>query len=231
MNCRVLLTGLVSIFLSACVVATPMPTALPTATSFPTPIPTFTPTAAPARVDLRVTGELVNCRFGPGTVYELINELRMGETARVVGRDQSFSWWYIRDPGNPDGFCWVSADVTEIEGTVEELPVVSAPVTTVTKVTLRAEPERIVVGCGQFPQTIFLEAELTTNGPTFVTWKWEASTGVSSENTIMVFEGAGTQLINDYYQIGTPNEYWIKLHILEPNQITRQVNIPVSCTP
>jgi hypothetical protein len=101
----------------------------------------------------------------------------------------------------------------------------------VTKATLRAEPDRIVVGCDQFPQTIFLEAEITTDGPTFVTWKWEASTGVSSENAIMVFEQAGTRLINDYYQIGAPNEYWIKLHILEPSQITRQVNIPVSCSP
>ena len=108
---------------------------------------------------------------------------------------------------------------------------VQAPVTTVTKAILRAEPDRIVVNCNQFPQTIFLEAEITANGPTFVTWKWEASTGVSSENVIMVFEQAGTQLINDYYQIGAPNEYWIKLHILEPNQITRQVNVPVSCTP
>jgi hypothetical protein len=182
-------------------------------------------------VDLRVTGELVNCRFGPGTVYELINELHQGQSARVVGTNVSLTWWYIRDPGNPDGFCWVSSSVTEVEGVVEELPVVQAPFVTVTNAALRAEPDRIVVGCTQFPQTIFLEAEVTTNGPTFVTWKWEASTGASSENVIMVFEEAGTQVINDYYQIGAPNEYWIKLHILEPNEITRQINVPVSCTP
>jgi hypothetical protein len=164
-------------------------------------------------------------------VYELINELQAGETARVVGRDAAYNWWYIRDPGNPNGFCWVSASVTQVEGAVDELPMVQSPVSTVTKATLRAEPDRIVVGCDQFPQTIFLEAKITTDGPTFVTWKWEASTGVSSENVILVFEQAGTQVINDYYQIGAPNEYWIKLHILEPNAITKQVNIPVSCTP
>jgi len=231
MNHRVLFTGLVSVFLSACTMATPIPTATATTTSYPSPIPSFTPTATPARVDLRVTGELVNCRSGPGTVYELINELSQGQSARVVGRNTAFTWWYIRDPGNPNGFCWVSSSVTEVQGGVEELPVVQPPVVTVTKANLRAEPDRMVVNCDQFPQTIFLEAEITTSGPTFVTWKWEASTGVSSENAIMVFEGEGTQVINDYYQIGAPNEYWIRLHILEPNEITRQVNIPVSCTP
>jgi hypothetical protein len=226
-----LFSGLSIIFLSACAAATPVPTTSPTKTLLPTSVPTFTPTSVPARVDLRVMDELVNCRFGPGTVFELINELHAGQSARVAGRNDSSTWWYIRDPGNPNGFCWVSANVTEVEGQVESLPVMSPPVTTVTKATLRSEPDRIVVGCNQFPQTVFLEAEITTNGPTFVTWGWEASTGVSSEQTILVFEEAGVQVINDYYQIGAPNEYWIKLHIFTPNEIIKQVNFPVSCTP
>lgn len=231
MNRLVLFTGLISAFLSACAATTPTPTALSTSTPFPTLIPVFTFTPAPPQADLLVKAEVVNCRVGPGTVYELINELRAGQSARVVGRDESFSWWYIRDPGNPNGFCWVSSEVTEVTGAVEELPVIQSPGTIVTEATLRGEPTRIVVGCDQFPQTIFLEAEVTTNGPTFVTWKWEASTGVSSAEVIMVFEGAGTQVINDYYQVSAPNEYWIKLHILAPNEITRQIKIPVSCTP
>lgn len=231
MKRRVLLTGLISFLLVACVGATPAPTATPTATHSPTSTPTLTPTTTPVIVDLRVTGELVNCRFGPGTVYELMNELDEGQSARVVGRNQSLTWWYIRDPGNPNGFCWVSANVTETQGAVEELPVVQSPVPTVTKSNLRAEPSRIVVNCDQFPQTIFLEAEVTTNGPTFVTWRWEASTGISSENDILVFEESGMQVINDYYQIGAPNQYWVKLHIFAPNEIIEQVNVPVSCPP
>ena len=231
MKRRVLFTGLITILLVACVNTTPAPTAVPTATLFTVSLPTLTPTAAPVRVDLLVTDKLINCRFGPGTVYELIDELHEGQSASVVGRDATFTWWYIRDPGNPNGFCWVSANVTKTQGTVEKLPVAQSPVPTVTKASLRAEPNRIVVNCDQFPQTIFLEAEVTTNGPTFVTWRWEASTGVSSENVILVFEQSGMQVINDYYQIGAPNEYWVKLHILEPNEIIKQVNIPASCPP
>jgi hypothetical protein len=164
-------------------------------------------------------------------VYELVNELHVGQSARVVGRDESSTWWYIRDPGNPNGFCWVSASVTETQGATDQLAVTLAPVSTVIKASLRAEPDRIIVDCDQFPQTIFLEAEVTTNGPTFVKWRWEASTGVSSDSAILVFEEAGKQVINDYYQIGASDEYWVKLHIFEPNEIIEQVNIPVSCTP
>jgi hypothetical protein len=231
MNRRALFAGLISVFLSACAAATPVPATVSTATLLPTPKPAFTPTDAPVKVDLRVLGELVNCRFGPGTVYELINELPAGQFTRVAGRNEASNWWYVHDPGNPNGFCWVSSSVTKVEGEADKLPVMPPPVVTVIKASLRAEPDRIVVDCGQFPQTIFLEAEVTTNGPAFVTWKWEASTGVSSEQAVLVFEEAGRQVINDYYQIGAPNDYWIKLHILEPNENTRQVNIPVSCSP
>jgi hypothetical protein len=88
MKRRVLLAGLITIFLSACASATPVPTATPTVPLLPTSVPTFTPTSVPARVDLRVVAGVVNCRFGPGTVFELINELSEGQSAREgPGRD------------------------------------------------------------------------------------------------------------------------------------------------
>ena len=234
MDHRFMLIGFVSTLLAACAITTPAPPAMntPTATFSPASTPTLVPsTATPVRVTLTVKDTLVNCRFGPGVTYALINELGQGESARVVGRNESSTWWYVHDPGNPNGYCWVSANVTETQGAVEELPVIQSPVATVTNVSLRVEPSRIVVNCNQFPQTIFLEAEVTSNGPTFVTWRWEASTGVSSNDTILVFEEAGMQIINDYYQIGAPNEYWIKLHILAPNEWIEEVKFPVSCTP
>ncbi|MCA2000503.1 MAG: hypothetical protein LDL51_01420 [Chloroflexi bacterium] len=228
----ILFQGFVLFFLSACAaVETPPPSLTPTSTYFYAPAPTFTLSPTPAQAEALITGDVVNCRFGPGTVYESVNELRRGQSARAVGRNQTSSWWYIRDPGNPNGFCWVSANVSEIKGEAEKLPIQPAPFVTVTKATLRGEPTRIVVACDQFPQTIFLEAKITANGPTFVTWKWEASTGVSSQEAVMVFEQAGTQVINDYYQVGAPNDYWIKLRILAPNEITREVKIPVVCSP
>ncbi len=231
----VLFAGLLTMVLTACnfqaPAPTPTPTAAPTSTPSPVPSPTVTPTATQVVVSLIVKDEKINCRFGPGIEFVLVNELIKGQSARVVGRNDLATWLYIRDPGNPDGFCWVFVDVVETNGPVTELPVSQTSFITVTDFTLRVEPSRILVNCSQFPQTVFLEAEITTNGPTLLTWQWEASTGVISDIGSLVFQEAGTQLINEYYQIGSPNEYWVKLYILTPNKLVEQVNIPVSCTP
>lgn len=235
MKRRTLLAGLVSILLTACTFTASEPTITPAPTSTITPRPTTPPTIIPtatlASVTLTVKDSLINCRFGPGVGYALINEIDQGVSARVVGRNNVSTWLYIRDPGNPDGLCWVSASVVETQGKADQLPVIQPPVPIVTKINLRVEPTHIVVNCDQFPQTVFFEAEVTANGPTYMTWRWEVSTGVVSNDGLLVFEEAGTKTLNDYYQIAAPNEYWIQLHILTPNESVTQVTFPVSCTP
>ena len=228
----ILFTGMLSVLLAACSISAPTATLTPTIVpTIATSTPTVTPSPTPVQLSLRVKDELVNCRFGPGTGYVTVNELPRGVNARVIGRNDASSWLYVRDPGNPGGFCWLSMSVIELEGLADQLPVTLPPFVTVTDVSLRAEPNRIVVNCSQFPQTVFFEAEVTTNGPTLLTWNWEASTGVASNVGSMIFEEAGTQVINEFYPVGGPNEYWVKLHILTPNVLEEQVNFPVSCTP
>lgn len=236
MKRSVLLTGLVSItLLMACShpAATPLPTVAPTVTSLPlipsdTPIP---PSPTPVRVTLNVINNLVNCRFGPGIVYELVNEFSLGQTLKAVGRNEAFTWWYVQDPGNPGGFCWVSADVTQPQSPTSEMTIVQPPFVTITKVDLRVEPNRIAVSCNQFPQTVFFEAQITANGPTLLKWKWEVSTGAVSNEGTLIYEESGTQIINEYYQINSPGDYWVKLMILAPTEQVKQVTFPVSCTP
>lgn len=235
MKRRVLLAGLISVVLCACNLPlastshTPTPTFRPTGRPTNTSLPTLRSTARPVELSLRVTVELVNCRFGPGVLYGMVNEYREGQPARILGRNDTATWWYIRDPRNPDGFCWISADVTEVKGDVEALPVVQPPAPTVTKMVLIVEPNRKVVSCTQFPQTFFFEAQITANGPVEVTWQWEASTGVASDIGTLIFDEAGTKAINEFYQVGGPNDYWVKLHILSPNVLTRQANFHISC--
>lgn len=236
MKRSILLAGLLSITLLAC--SRSSVTALPTvvvstSTSAPViPNPALVPpTPTPVVVTLNVINELINCRFGPGTVYDLVDEFPQGQTLRAVGRNESFTWWYVRDPGNPGGFCWVSADVTQPQSPTSEMQVMQPPFVTITKVDLRVEPNRIVVVCNQFPQTVFFEAQITANGPTLLRWKWEVSTGVSSNEGTLIYEESGIQIINEYYQINAPGDYWVKLVILAPNEEINQVTFPVTCTP
>ncbi len=209
------------------------PTAVPPP-SF-TPYPTATvipPTETPAQLTLRVTEQRVNCRYGPGVVYAFVNELEQGQFARVVGRNEQSTWWYVRDPGNPNGKCWVAANVTSLTGgDASRLPVVAPPPVSVTKIRLRIQPGRVFVPCSQFPQTIFFEAELTANGPAIAVWVLTSSAGyVSAENEI-VFEEAGSKTINGYHTIFQAGDYWVQIQVTRPNSIAERINFPVNCAP
>lgn len=207
---------------------TPIPATATQSAPTPTPIP---PTPTPVEIPVQVTAELANCRFGPGTVYLTLNEIRSGRLLTAVGRNDTSTWWVVEDPINPGGFCWVAAEVTEMRGDASQLPVVDPPFVSITKVDLRVEPNRILVKCSDFPQTVFFEAAITANGPTLLTWQWEASTGATSDVGTLIYEESGTQIINEFYRINAPNDYWIKLKILTPNKVVEQVTFPVSCTP
>jgi SH3-like domain-containing protein len=183
------------------------------------------------QLSLRIGDEKVNCRFGPGVVYAFVNELEAGTPARAIGRNEDSTWWYIRDPGNPGGTCWVSAQVTQIKGDAESLPVIAPPPVTVTKIDLRIEPLKIFVSCNQFPQTVFFEAQIATNGPARAVWRLEASTGYISAENILTFEESGMKVVNGYYQVPVAGDYWLKLHILKPNDTLAQLNFPANCTP
>lgn len=139
------LIGFLLVFLTGCNLATSAPTVMPAFT--PTPEQTSTPaptsTSVPVEFAVRVNAELVNCRFGPGIMYVLVNEFHRDQSLRAVGRNNSSTWLYVRDPGNPGGFCWVSASVIETQGQVSQLSVTPPPFVTVTDVSLRAEPNQI----------------------------------------------------------------------------------------
>ena len=52
---------------------------------------------------------------------------------------------------------------------------------------------------------------------------------MTSDVRTLIFDEAGTKVINEYYQVGGPNDYWVKLHILSPNMLTEQADFHISC--
>jgi hypothetical protein len=47
------------------------------------------------------------CRLGPGTVYDRVGELAVGQLVEVFGLDPSREHYLIRNPAHPESFCWV----------------------------------------------------------------------------------------------------------------------------
>jgi hypothetical protein len=102
----------------------PRPTAVIwTATPTPTPTPVPTPTLAPippdtiavgVRVAVAGTGEIgLSIRAEPGTTTERLGVALEGETLLVVNGPREaddYTWWFVRDEGNPEREGWVAAD-------------------------------------------------------------------------------------------------------------------------
>lgn len=68
----------------------------------------------------------VNVRFGPGVDYPRIARIYPGTRYPVVSRHALFPWLLIELPEAPDGTGWIFADVVQITGNVNSLPVITA---------------------------------------------------------------------------------------------------------
>ncbi|OGN76185.1 MAG: hypothetical protein A2X25_08125 [Chloroflexi bacterium GWB2_49_20] len=104
-----------------------LPSLTPTNTFSPMPeLPSLTPTITfsptPEKVILTVS-QLTNCRTGPGSVYDWVGALNVGEQAEVIARDPANSSWYIRNPNNSSGFCWIYGTYASVTGNSGALPV------------------------------------------------------------------------------------------------------------
>ncbi|MBE3038979.1 MAG: hypothetical protein IMZ62_09240 [Chloroflexi bacterium] len=107
---------------------TPSLTPTPTFTLTPslTPTPTFTLTLAVPMVSVSVQ---TNCRSGPGTAYDVLGILNVGQTAEVVGRSVYNDSWIIKLPSNPAVTCWLWGQYATVVGNTAGLPVFNPPPT------------------------------------------------------------------------------------------------------
>lgn len=101
-------------------------------------IATSTPSGPMAEV---VPGneERVNLRSGPGTKYELVGVLLVGQRVPAMGRSPAGEWIQIEYPGVPGGVAWVYAPFVKIDPPVQ-LPIVEPPPTPTLLYTLTIDP-------------------------------------------------------------------------------------------
>jgi hypothetical protein len=120
-----------------------IPTVTPGPTDTATPEPTETeevtetpeveasPTEAEATatevVDFLTVDVGANVRTGPAVAYPVVANLAAGDTATVVGKDSSGTWYAIETTRTSSGVAWIAGLVATFNGDTASLPIVAAP--------------------------------------------------------------------------------------------------------
>ena len=78
---------------------------------------------------------------------------------------------------------------------------------------------------GVCPKTINFSAIITVNDAGNVSYKWESSDGSNDSGSInLSFDGAGSQTVTRSWTLGsggkTYTDYWARIHISSPNDVT-----------
>lgn len=97
---------------------TPTPT-LELATATLTLEPSLTPTAGNPVADVQ---REVNCRTGPGGMYDLVLTFKAGDQVEIVARDLGAGFVYVRNPNEPDQGCWILENSLKVSGDLTALP-------------------------------------------------------------------------------------------------------------
>ena len=84
----------------------PSETLTPFATLTPEQTATPLPSITSGKAMISVSNDTL-CRMGPGTIYDRVGELGVGQLVEVFGLDPSRDYYLIRNPAHPEGFCWV----------------------------------------------------------------------------------------------------------------------------
>ena len=130
--------------------------------------------------------------------------------------DYTGVWQLFAEDGEEMGRYWVKITVKD-----------TTPPFAVTSVSTNISNSTFNGAC---PHTIDVEIYIKTNGPGDVVYQPETSDlGLRPKDTI-TYDDAGTKTENWTWTIQNPGNYWLKVHILSPNNQTfGPFNMTVNC--
>lgn len=105
---------------------TPTATSTATATTTPTATPTTTPPPPPTATpqpQAIVTGDKINLRSGPGTVYPVVSQASKGTALNVLARNNDASWYKVEASVQE---AWVSASLVRLSVESAAIPVAAS---------------------------------------------------------------------------------------------------------
>lgn len=99
------------------------PTFTPSATASLTPTATLTPTP------YAYISQNTNCRYGPGSVYDLLHTYLASQEALLLGKNAAEDFYYTKDGNGIAPDCWLWAKYATPVGDISLLPVFTPPPT------------------------------------------------------------------------------------------------------
>ncbi len=221
---------------------TPVPTitkmVLPTATLTPvpseTPLPSETPfptaTATPGFPVVLPKDININCRFGFGVEWAAVGALLENQYATLIGRNLSSSWWYVTLDDGLGTKCWVSADVTEVAGSLAGIPVVEQSKPFVTDLSIQPPEVALYPACQGPVELLSVRGTIEMNGPGTVSWHIDSEQrGIISNQSVNFIEAGVKEVADSFLPSLVAGEYYVKLVVIGPNQIETQTTYKVEC--
>lgn len=95
----------------------------------PTPSPTLPPTLTSTPMPLVNISGNTNCRFGPGSVYDLLHTYLAGDQAQLLAISPDGFFWYTSDEAGIIPDCWLWGKYATPVGDTSLLPVFTPPPT------------------------------------------------------------------------------------------------------
>lgn len=110
--------------------ATPTDTTVPdTPTPTPSPTATLTPTFTLTPTLYAEISKNTNCRFGPGSVYDLLHTYLSGQEVLLLGKNANEDFFYSKDGNGTAPDCWLWAKYATPVGDTSVLPIFTPPPT------------------------------------------------------------------------------------------------------
>jgi hypothetical protein len=99
----------------------------------------------------------------------------------------------------------------------------------VTDVSVEMIPATVDIPCDYFPYTFDVKFSITVDGKTEVIFQRMRSDGAKAPEEKVIFEKKGQKEFYDYFRVGSPGDYWFRVEVLQPNQISGQASGRVIC--
>lgn len=68
-----------------------------------------------------------NTRYGPSTLYEVIEQYPAGQEAKIIGQNEDGTWWAVENEVGINGRSWIFGEIVSLNGNSLGVPILPDP--------------------------------------------------------------------------------------------------------